>query len=132
MAKRPSPTTPDRPPSILSEFGEGYCRWCYFVVGLTPYGLLAPHTRGKNGDGWGAVDKACKGGDTAPPRVTPYSSRKAMFRVTPSTAYCPGCVREVPTAWISGVHVYADHRMSPSVLCDWRFRAIDSERNIVT
>lgn len=112
MAKKLSPGSTDRPPTILSPHGEGYCRWCQFVVGLGSSGLLAPHVRGKNGDRW------CPGSDTTPPKVTPYSSRKAMFRVAPKTA------RGVPTAWISGVQVYAQHRLSPSVVCDWRFRVV--------
>lgn len=116
-----SPTGSDRPPTILSPHGEGYCRWCQFTVGLTPHGLLERHYRGKYSDGVGAM---CKGSDTVPPKLTPYSSRKAAFRVVPKTARCPGCVQEVATTWVGGIWVYEMHRLSPSVLCDWRYRTV--------
>lgn len=80
---------PPRPPSILSEHGEGYCRYCVFVVGLDPAGMLARHWRGQTAT-------ECKGSGTRPPARTPLVSRKAMFRVTAKRVDCPTCKRSVP------------------------------------
>lgn len=101
-------TTPPEPrePSILSQYGEGYCRWCYFVVGLTYRGLLAGHQRGIASYG---LAKPCPGSDTKPPRVTPYSSRKAAFRVKVPDAWCPACRQFVRSSTAGGAQVYTRH-----------------------
>lgn len=81
----------DRPPSILSEWGEGYCRWCFFVVGLSHDGRLAQHSRGSNG----ASPHQCDGSGTKPPKITPYASRKAAFKTVARKMRCHECSREV-------------------------------------
>lgn len=82
----------DRPPTILSPHGEGYCRVCRFVVGLNESGLLDQHARG--GHGYLAANP-CKGSGKTPPRLTPYSSRLSAFRSTPRKVDCPACGRNV-------------------------------------
>lgn len=82
--------TRHRPPTILSEYGEGYCRWCQFVIGLNHHGLLLQHRRGIGS--YGQVSE-CKGSDTVPPKITPYSSKRARFIATPRRAECPQCRR---------------------------------------
>lgn len=83
-------STTSRPPSILSEFGEGYCRHCIFVVGLDQDGMLLAHTRGHGGT------QVCKGSVTRPPKLTPYASKKAAFRTKAEMVQCPVCRRQVP------------------------------------
>lgn len=77
----------------LGPHGEGYCRVCRFVVGLTDQLVLEEHWRGKYatmGDG-----KPCRGSYTRPPKVTPYASRKSAFRANATKVHCPVCRREV-------------------------------------
>ena len=88
----PPPHTGLRP---LSLYGEGYCRWCHFVVGLDHYGLLVRHFRGGSGDELRGP-RGCKGSGTKPPKVTPYMSRKAMFKTVGRKERCHVCNREVP------------------------------------
>lgn len=90
----------------LSPWGEGYCRYCHFVVGLTYDGLLVFHSRGAQLHS----DAVCKGGGTKAPKVTPHSSRKAAFTTKSEKVGCHVCGREV--------HLLVDGRMtvhSPSV-----------------
>lgn len=94
-----------RPATILSEFGEGYCRTCRFVVGLTEDGLIADHVRGQVMN-WENDRRLCKGSGGRPPKVTPYSSTKARFRVTAEKVVCPVCLREVP---LNGDRVISRH-----------------------
>lgn len=82
----------DRPPTILSPFGEGYCRVCRFVVGLDEFGMLDRHTRGGHG---ALVPNPCKGSGKTPPKLTPYSSRLSAFRFSPRKVDCPVCGRNV-------------------------------------
>lgn len=82
-------TARHRPPTILSEYGEGYCRWCQFVVGLDYHGLLFVHTRNAQ-----VSPRECKGSGTIPPKVTPYASKRARFISTARRAQCPVCKRE--------------------------------------
>lgn len=96
-------TPPPEPPHSgvrpLSPWGEGYCRHCCFVVGLTYDGLLVLHDRGAQLHS----NAACKGGGTKAPKVTPYSSRKAAFTTRSEKVNCHICRREV--------HLLADGRM---------------------
>lgn len=77
---------PDRPPTILSEYGEGYCRACRFIEPLNENGLIAFHGRG---------GVACDGIGARPPKVTPYASRLSAFRSKLETVRCPACGRTV-------------------------------------
>ena len=61
MAAKPSPGASDRPPSILSEHGEGYCAVCRFVVGLDATGMLDFHSRGRYAE-YAQPASGCKGG----------------------------------------------------------------------
>jgi hypothetical protein len=92
--------------TLLSPYGEGYCRVCRFVVGLGPSGLLVPHMRGV-GVAW--EPKPCKGSATVPPKVTPYASRKSAFRVTAPTRWCPTCEQDIPVMEYSGLLRRARH-----------------------
>lgn len=80
----------------LSPYGEGYCRWCHFVVGLDYAGMLAQHFRGAHGltARQGAEAKPCGGSGTRPPKVTPHASRKAAFRAVARKEQCHVCKRE--------------------------------------
>lgn len=92
----------------LSPYGEGYCRWCFFIVGLECDGLLSPHQRGLSSD-----RKECPGSDTRPPKMAPYASRKAAFRVKTDDAWCPGCGQKVRTTYQAGERVYGLHYRPP-------------------
>lgn len=81
----------------LGPHGEGYCRTCHFIEPLDGRGRLATHTRWQVKEyGHSSVDdrRVCKGGGKKPPRVTPWYSRIAMFRVT-AVGECPTCHQEV-------------------------------------
>lgn len=87
-----------RPASILSPYGEGYCRFCRFVVGLNEYGLLDGHRRGLSMEGrYAETSNAplCKGSDRAPAKVTPYQSKKSAFRMNVAMGECRTCGRRV-------------------------------------
>lgn len=101
-----APTPPEKEPEHsglrpLSPWGEGYCRWCKFVVGLDYSGLLVPHVRGAQLQN----QKACDGSGTRPPKVIPYMSRKAAFKTVARKERCHECSREVP--------VLSDGRFAP-------------------
>jgi len=112
MALLPHDTTSHSGVRPLSPHGEGYCRWCFFVVGLTDRGLLEAHTRGIVS--YGAA-KTCPGTDTRPPKNTPYASRKAAFKQTAPKAWCPVCKRFVPTKRQAGTYLYAVHNFRPGI-----------------
>lgn len=86
-----------RPPTILSDHGDGYCRVCHFIVGLDANGLLLPHVRGAHGLAarYGEINPACKGGDRPPPKLTPFTSRLAAFSTKPRQDQCPACHQTV-------------------------------------
>lgn len=86
---------PDRPPTILSEYGEGYCTRCRFVIGLTAQGRMVPHFRGRGLDAYNPSGKHCDGSRRFPAKVTPYSSRKSAFRIRVSMDTCNDCGRRV-------------------------------------
>jgi hypothetical protein len=115
-----------RPATILSPYGEGYCRQCRFIIGLGPTGLLDYHSRG-NVYGPPTV---CDGGGRRPAKVTPYMSRKSVFKVRIPDDYCPGCKQVVATTTHGGQTVYAKHS-PPGVLpgevrewCRYSFRPL--------
>jgi hypothetical protein len=85
MTRTPPPEP--RPPTILGTYGEGYCRYCHFIEPLDHRGLIEYHNRGIGN----VIEPGCKGSGTRPPRVTPYASRLAAFRVSPPSATCPVC-----------------------------------------
>jgi hypothetical protein len=114
-----------RPATILSPYGEGYCRQCRFIVGLGPTGLLDYHSRG-NVYGPPTV---CDGGGRRPAKVTPYMSRKSVFKVRIPDDYCPGCKQVVPTTTHGGQIVYAKHfppgvLPSPREWCRYTYRPL--------
>lgn len=82
-----------RPPTILGPFGEGYCRHCRFIEGLTEDGLINEHQRGMSQQ-W-ETPKSCPGSLTVPPKLTPYSSKKSAFRSWATTGECPECRRRM-------------------------------------
>lgn len=85
-------TTPDppRPPTILGIYGEGYCRVCHFIEALDSQGRIIGHSRGAN------ATEQCKGSFTRPPKLTPYRSRLAAFRVDPPRELCMFCLTDAP------------------------------------
>lgn len=91
--------TPDRPPTILSESGEGYCRTCRFVEGLGPDGLLLRHDRAPEP---GAPRWPCPGTGTRPAKVTPYASRLSAFASSAKRYGCPECGQKVPIRALDG------------------------------
>ena len=96
----------------LGPYGEGYCRVCHFVQALTFDGLIERHSRGALLDG----PAECKGSFTKAPKITPFASRKAMFRLKAPDAWCPECKRFVRSVTRGGVPVYARHS---SVAAPW-------------
>lgn len=110
-----------RKPTILGPYGEGYCRFCCFVVGLGPDGRLDNHRRGQIP---GAA--LCDGSGVIPPKATPYASRKAMFRVTSDKVDCPGCAQKVPLAHYPSGTQYMRHLMPDMEgLCPYANRLVD-------
>lgn len=91
----------------LSPYGEGYCRACLFVVGLDHLGRLEAHSR--NNSIYRDERQECKGSGAKPPKVTPYASRKAAFRVTAPDVWCPGCKQWATSVPQHGIRVYAQH-----------------------
>lgn len=82
-------TSADRPPTILSEHGEGYCGVCRFVEGLDFRGRMYRHRRGAD-LGSQITFEYCKGSGRKPWKRTPYASRKSMFRMI-AVGLCPKC-----------------------------------------
>lgn len=114
----------DRPASILSPNGEGYCRYCRFVVGLDDGGLLDRHARGAillSALAYGTEPvqpPACKGSGTLPPKITPYRSAKSAFKAVPRKTLCPRCLNEVRTEiGASGHRTYVRHHQRPGYIC---------------
>jgi hypothetical protein len=102
----------DRPlATLLSQWGEGYCSACQFVVGLTREGRLAEHTRGRHAVGmdYHNTVKPCKGSGRKPPKVTPHMSRKAAFRLSAPDVWCPECKQSMTSVRQGGVQVYPRH-----------------------
>lgn len=95
-------STPEgRPPTILSPYGEGYCRTCRFVIGLDHTGRLDQHTRANNTT-WGDGPTNCKGSGAPPPKLTPYASEKNRFKTVPRLVDCHICGREVKLTHVGG------------------------------
>lgn len=111
LYSKPTHVPENRPPSILSPHGEGYCSHCRFVIGLDKFGLMDGHSRGANGAGEG---KPCPGSARRPAGRTPYASRLSMFRVTSPDTWCPECRQSVKTTRRTGVQVYARHNFPPA------------------
>lgn len=80
-----------RPATILSPYGEGYCKVCRFVEPLGPDGLIEEHFHSEQ-------QATCKGSGTRPPAATPYRSALSAFRVTARKETCPECRRRV---WVT-------------------------------
>ena len=115
------PAPEPRPPTILGEYGEGYCRHCHFTVGLDRGGLLNRHVRGQSPGG-----PACDGSHTTPPKITPYRSRLAAFRTTADTVVCPSCGQTVDLAHYASGTQYSRHLMpNGEGLCLLSSRPID-------
>lgn len=124
-------TPPPEPPHSgvrpLSPWGEGYCRHCCFVVGLTYDGQLAEHTRGAQL----MYPKPCKGGGTKAPKVTPYSSRKAAFRLSAPDVWCPACKQFVRSTRQGQAQVYERHPIPGSATrlpsCPYTMRLVERD-----
>lgn len=83
-----------RPATILSPYGEGYCKVCRFIEPLDPDGRIEEHFR--SGDQEAGRDPIpCKGSHRWPPASVPYRSTLSAFRLTPRKALCPKCGRTV-------------------------------------
>lgn len=82
--------------SILSPYGEGYCRVCRFIVGLDENSLLDHHVRGTVTDyGHKGVAEMCKGSFKRPAKVTPYYAAKNRFLTRLSKVTCHLCGNRV-------------------------------------
>lgn len=79
----------------LSDFGEGYCRVCRFILGLDEKGRLVPHVRGIEPAYTSIARKPCDGSGRAPAKVTPITSRKSAFSTLARTERCPECSRQI-------------------------------------
>lgn len=106
-----------RPPTILSEFGDGYCRVCHFIVGLGADGLLLTHTRGAHGLAakYGEANPQCEGSGKPPTKLTPLTSRLAAFSTKPRTGTCPTCGQ---TVVIDASGRWVMHGKAPGIY-DW-------------
>ena len=124
----PPPDPPHAGLRPLSPWGEGYCRWCFFVVGLNYAGQLAEHHRGIASYG---QSKPCPGSYTKPPKITPYSSRKAAFRLKAPDAWCPACKQFVQSTRQAGDQVYARHPAPGSITrlptCPYTMRLVERD-----
>lgn len=93
-------------PSILSPYGEGYCKVCRFIVGLGPDGLMDRHSRGRNLDRYSSNhNKPCKGSGRrpAPASRVPYWSRRSRFRYEAPVVRCPHCNQEAKVGALGGL-----------------------------
>lgn len=113
------PETP-RPPTILGEYGEGYCRVCHMIEPLDASGRIAHHFKGFSAH-HDIGDYRCKGTGKVPPKLTPFASRLARFTRVAPLATCPVCREEVPlqpsssrSGTMMARHFPPD---SPGVLC---------------
>lgn len=106
-----TPPPEPRPPTILGEYGEGYCRFCHFVVALDRFGLLITHKRGVGS----LLTEPCKGSGKRPPKVTPVTSRKAMFRTDPPRVRCELCGQD---AVVTPLGAFGRHWHGPARLCE--------------
>lgn len=96
---------PDRPPTILGEYGEGYCRYCHFIEALNQYGLIVTHNRGIGN----TAREGCEGSGTRPPSLTPVTSRKAAFSTRPGLRFCGWCGETVAVTSYTSGPVYSRH-----------------------
>ena len=122
-------TEPDPPHTgvrPLSPYGEGYCRWCWFTVGLDCSGLLDGHSRGLAEYG---QRKPCPGSLTRPPKRTPYSSRKAAFKVKAEEVWCPGCKSTVAVTVYRGERLYSRHTppYKLTIVCPYSFGEVKKD-----
>lgn len=99
--------------SILSPYGEGYCKVCRFIVGLGPDGLIEEHTRLDPESVHSVGRKPCPGGDRTPPKRIPYAAGKNRFLTRSKRVECPYCKRTVKVRSHSSGQYYADHTTSP-------------------
>lgn len=109
-----------RVPTILGEYGEGYCKVCHMIEPLTADGVLDLHFRGFS-SACNIPEYRCKGSGKVPPKLTPFASRLAMFKRVAPLATCPVCREQIPVQPSSSrsVTVMARHFPpdSPNVLC---------------
>lgn len=87
----------------LGPYGEGYCRVCHFIIGLTANGLIERHTRGGQ-----FAPTECKGGFKKAPKLIPTTSKLAAFKTKAGLVLCPVCTQMVP--------LLADGRMNGHVV----------------
>jgi hypothetical protein len=87
-------TAERRPATILSPYGEGYCKVCRFIEPLSPDGRIEEHFRSEDQDCY-ATRVPCKGSRKRPPATHPYRSTLSAFRLTARKAVCPRCSRAV-------------------------------------
>lgn len=115
MTRTPPPER--RPETILGVYGEGYCRHCHFIEALDENGLIITHGRGLGN----FVQPTCKGSGKRPPKLTPYRSALAAFRVTAPTATCPVCQT------VQDLHTYAS---GPVFIRHWTSGGADLCRGV--
>lgn len=114
----------------LSPHGEGYCKECRFIVGLTEDGRLEPHERGRTLAGsYGRTVVWCPGGDRrpAPKSRVPFFSRLSAFRLRSHSAPCPSCGKTVKVhrlLQLEDRYVYARHFQPGHGLCVSSFDAV--------
>lgn len=101
MAAPPDPEHSGLRP--LGPYGEGYCRVCHFIIGLTANGLIERHTRGGQ-----FAPTECKGSFKKAPKLIPTTSKLAAFKTKAGLVLCPVCAQTVP--------LLADGRMNGHVV----------------
>ncbi len=114
-------TAERRPATILSEFGEGYCRWCHFIEGLGADGTLYNHSRGIANSYGTNVPTVCDGSGKPPTKLTPLTSRKAAFSTRAKGALCPSCMTKVELV-AGGWFVQHRPPLSFHQWCNWSLK----------
>lgn len=106
--------------SILSPYGEGYCKACRFIVGLGPDGLLEGHTRLDPESMHTGVRRPCPGGFATPPKRIPFTAGKNRFRIRSKRTECPQCHQQVRVNTLTSGEYIARHTQTPwtAVVCD--------------
>lgn len=99
--------------SILSPYGEGYCRVCRFIVGLDASGLIERHTRLDPESIHSGARKPCPGGDRTPPKRIPLTAGKSRFRIRGKKTECPLCHRRVRVNTFTSGEYIARHTQTP-------------------
>lgn len=120
----PVPEWTDPADFRLSDFGEGYCRVCRFVLGLREDGTLSIHHRAAGT----AAATRCGGSGMKPGPRIPKTSRKNAFSTIPKYVTCPFCLTRVTIRFDWRISVHEEPNRWPRLSKTCRGSNTDSRR----